>query len=121
MSGNFESIVTGNLAETPINNKRAPMSPTEIMAFDKPVVAEQEAPAAESPWQTVSEERWSEPKLGESISNTFKRITRKMPVEGGYIYSVATYVMTYIRGVADNSVSESLTFVSSNFTKQTKK
>jgi len=112
-NNNFEAVVTGNLAETPINMKRGLMSPTEVMAFEKPETLEEAEKISkfDSLWQTVSDEHWTEPKLGESISNAFRRITKKLPVEGGYLYSVATYAMTYIRGVADNSVSESIAFV----------
>jgi len=127
-NNNFEAVVTGNLAETPINPKRGLMSPTEVMAFEKPETLEEAEKILklDNLWETISDEHWTEPKLGESISNTFRRTTKKLPVEGGYLYSVATYVMTYIRGVADNSVSESITFVPfsdiklTNFTPKTK-
>jgi hypothetical protein len=109
----FQGIVTGNIASTPIT-KTANMSPTEIAAFSEP---EPDAPKYDaamntSAWEELDTESWTEPGLSASVSNTFRRVTRRMAVDNGYLYSVATYALCYVRGGSANfSSSESLTFV----------
>jgi hypothetical protein len=109
----FQGIVTGNIASTPIS-KTANMSPTEIAAFSepKPDVPEYDAVMNTSTWEEVDTESWTEPGLSASVSNTFRRVTRRMAVDNGYLYSVATYALCYVRGGSANfSSSESLAFV----------
>lgn len=117
----FEGIVTGNLANTPLKANKL-MSPTEVAAFNpavteeanklEPGEAKPNLPTTD-PWETIGEERWSDPRLGESIVNKFHRVTRRMWLaeSGGYLYAVATYAMTYVRGVSDCSITESMQFV----------
>lgn len=110
----FEAITVGNIASSPINSKSPHMSPTEKLAFATPVeVAEASLAEVQDAitWEPLSSEMWVEPRLGESVSNSIRRVTRRAAVEGGWLYAVATYSMTYVRGVADNSVSEALQFV----------
>ena len=109
----FEAITVGNIANTPLS-KTVPMSPTEIQALKQTIASEGPADSetdTKPMWEIISEESWSEPRLGETISNSFRRITRKATVEGGSLYAVATYGLTYVRGVADCSVSEAIQFV----------
>jgi len=116
----FESISTGNIANTPLK-ANSPMSPSEKMAFEPQIT---DAVAVEiikeKLWETISEERWTDNRLGASIANNFHRITRRMPVSGGYLYSVATYAMSYVRGVSDSSVTETMQFVADPGTTTTK-
>jgi len=117
----FEGTTIGNLASTPVNTAAAYMSPTEKAAMEevsgtkkttgipmKPTAVVETAGFA---WETLSEETWSEPKFGDAISNFFRRVTRKVEVPGGYLYSVATYGICYVRGTANSNTSETVTFV----------
>jgi hypothetical protein len=117
----FEGTTIGNLASTPVNAVAAYMSPTEKAAIEeangskkttgipmKPTTIVETAGFA---WETLSEETWSEPKFGDAISNFFRRVTRKVEVPGGYLYSVATYGICYVRGTANSNTSETVTFV----------
>lgn len=113
----FQGIVTGNIASTPIT-KTANMSPTEIAAFDQNAALPSlpidgtDSTTNNNVWETLDTENWTEPGLTASVSNTFRRVTRRMPVTGGHIYSVATYALCYVRGGSANfSSSESLAFV----------
>ena len=120
----FEAITVGNIASSPINNKSPHMSPTEKLAFATPVETAEESLAEVKDsitWEPLSSEMWVEPRLGESVSNSIRRVTRRAAVEGGWLYAVATYSMTYVRGVADNSVSEALQFVPAGKTATAKK
>ena len=109
----FTPVLTGNLANTPMGvaavNQN--LSPTELSAFQSKAQQVSSAAPAEGMWETLDEERWTEPKLGDSISNTFKRVTRVAQVPGGNLYSTCTYLMTYVRGVSDSAISETLIFV----------
>jgi len=107
----FESVSTGNIANTPIKANSF-MSPSEKEAFEPQGLDTQAVETVEDKlWETLSEERWSDSRLGASIANNFHRVTRRMPVPGGYLYSVATYAMTYVRGVSDSSITETMQFV----------
>jgi hypothetical protein len=109
----FESVSTGNIANTPLKANVGLMSPTEKAAFEPQITdsVTQSQPQPESAWETVSDERWADNRLGETIANKFQRVTRRMPVAGGYLYAVATYAMTYVRGVSDSSITETMQFV----------
>ena len=115
----FQGIVTGNIANTPIS-KTANMSPSEIAAFEQ-AVTKQSMPTdpvhipqdTSEVWTPVETITWNEPMFGTAISNNFRRVTRKMEVPGGAIYSVATYGICYVRGTANSNTSESLVFVPS--------
>lgn len=111
----FQGIVTGNIANTPIT-KTANMSPSEIAAFEANNSSESTSATttATDCWELIDETSWSEPMFGQAISNSFRRVTRRMPVSGGYLYSVATYGLCYVRGTANSNTSESLVFVPSN-------
>lgn len=106
----FQGIVTGNIASTPIS-KSVNMSPSEIAAFEANQNSEQVISTQEEAWETLNETSWNEPMFGQAISNSFRRVTRRMPVCGGYLYSVATYGLCYVRGTANSNTSESLVFV----------
>jgi hypothetical protein len=111
----FEAVSTGNIANTPINTKGL-MSPSEKAAFDSQIT-DAVTPIVEEPlWETLGEEHWTDNRLGASIANNFHRVTRRMPVSGGHIYSVATYAMTYVRGVSDSSITETMQFVADSNT-----
>jgi len=114
----FEAVVGGNIANTPIGMgaKSANMSPTEIAAFN--TTAEETAKgevvtASDSGfvWETLNETAWNEPMFGQAINNHFRRVTRRANVPGGYLYSVATYGLCYVRGTANSNTSETITFV----------
>jgi hypothetical protein len=116
----FESVSTGNIANTPLK-ANSPMSPSEKMAFEPQITdAVTVETIEEKLWETISEERWTDNRLGSSIANNFHRVTRRMPVPGGYLYSVATYAMTYVRGVSDSSITETMQFVPDTGTPTTK-
>ena len=104
-------VFTGNIASTPIKAPQPLMSPTEVAAFSPKAAPVETTSATISFCETVDEERWTEPKLGDSISNTFKRVTRRARIDGGSLYSTCTYLMTYVRGVSDSAISETLIFV----------
>ena len=116
----FETVTGGNIANTPLTpNKNAIMSPTEVAAFaptEEQVAGEKTA--APELWEIVCEERWVDTRLGETISNKFHRVTRRMEVTGGALYSVATYALTYVRGVSNCSVTETMEFVPEKATKK---
>lgn len=116
----FEAVSTGNIANTPIKANMGLMSPTEKAAFDSTDTFTAETPATETVWEVISDERWTDSRLGETIANKFQRITRRMPVTGGYLYAVATYAMTYVRGVSDSSITETMQFVPASHTKHKK-
>ena len=106
----FESVVSGNISTTPIKGANPIMSPTEVAAFDQPAVeAVQDAPASSSKWELVVSEPLPANNFG--ITTSGVRETRRMEVPGGYLYAVSTWYVSYIRGVADTSVSETVTFV----------
>jgi len=116
----FESVSTGNIANTPLKANSL-MSPSEKAAFDPQITdAVTVETIEEKLWETISEERWTDNRLGSSIANNFHRVTRRMPVPGGYLYSVATYAMTYVRGVSDSSITETMQFVADTGTTTTK-
>jgi len=116
----FESISTGNIANTPLKTS-SPMSPSEKAAFEPQTMDAMVVETIEDKlWETISEERWTDNRLGSSIANNFHRVTRRMPVPGGYLYSVATYAMTYVRGVSDSSITETMQFVADTSTTMTK-
>lgn len=113
----FQGIVTGNIASTPIS-KAVNMSPSEIAAFERNAKQEPlptdsvHAPQDNSDlWATMETTSWNEPMFGTAISNNFRRVTRKMEVPGGTLYSVATYGICYVRGTANSNTSETLVFV----------
>lgn len=109
----FETVTGGNIASTPIK-ATSPMSPTEVAAFavnDQITDAVTQTSEQGPTWETISEERWVDTRLGETISNKFHRVTRRMEVTGGHLYSVATYALTYVRGVSNCSVTETMEFV----------
>ena len=111
----FQGITTGNIAVTPIKPSSSNMSPTEIAAFT-PVadaVTAKDAPEESTgfKWVVLAEEAWIEPKLGESISNSFRRTTRKAAIPGGTLYATSTCGICYVRGTANTNTSETLVFV----------
>lgn len=117
----FETVTGGNIANSPLKGK-TPMSPTEVAAFEvnsQITDAVTQASTEGGPaWETISEEHWNDTRLGETISNKFHRVTRRMEVAGGYLYSVATYALTYVRGVSNCSVTETMEFVPEKTTKK---
>ena len=113
----FQGITTGNIAVTPIKPSSSNMSPTEVAAFTA-VLPDKDAGAdttlEESTgfrWVVLAEETWVEPKLGESISNSFRRTTRKADIAGGTLYATSTCGICYVRGTANTNTSETLVFV----------
>lgn len=123
----FQGIVTGNIASTPIS-KGVNMSPSEIAAFERKTQSEPlptepvHAPQDNSElWATMETTSWNEPMFGTAISNNFRRVTRKMEVPGGTLYSVATYGICYVRGTANANTSETLVFVPNTENTKTKK
>lgn len=112
----FQGIVTGNIASTPIS-KTVNMSPSEIAAFEKMKAEPSPVTPAHAPqddsdlWTTMETTSWNEPMFGTAISNNFRRVTRKMDVPGGTLYSVATYGICYVRGTANSNTSETVVFV----------
>jgi len=116
----FETVTGGNIASTPLK-PNVPMSPTEIAAFaqnDQITDAVTQASTQGPTWEIISEEHWNDTRLGETISNKFHRVTRRMEVSGGYLYGVATYALTYVRGVSNCSVTETMEFVPEKVTKK---
>ena len=113
----FEAVSGGNIATTPIKNVAPIMSPTEKAAFAAPEETPSgsetlaETSAQSSTWEVLEDKKWSDSRLGENISNKFQRVTSRMKVPGGHMYLVSTYVMTYVRGVSDSSVAETMQFV----------
>lgn len=111
----FESVVSGNIASTPLNpNKNTTiMSPTEVAAFEQPQPqAETPAtPSTEGAWELVSTEALPGNNFGITTNGT--RQTRRLEVPGGHLYLVSTWYVSYVRGVADTSVAETVTFVPS--------
>lgn len=119
----FEAVTGGNIANTPIS-RSTNMSPSEMAAFSQTGVEDTSSATAtyeenaeivyanpEFNWETLAETTWNEPMFGQAISNSFRRITRRAAVPGGYLYSVATYGLCYVRGTANSNTSETLTFV----------
>ena len=106
MGTKFEAVVSGNLSETPLKT-------TGGLALAEPVVVQVETDTKEDGdlWENLGERSWTEPKLGESVANSFRQTTRRMRVNNGYLYSTATCAICYIRGVAAVSTSEALQFV----------
>lgn len=117
----FEAVSTGNIATTPLKAPNTIMSPTEKAAFAAPVDQVEDlastsdsfvsAKPDDKLWEVLEDKRWRDDRLGENITNRFQRITSRTKVPGGHLYLVSTYVMTYVRGVSDNSVSETMQFV----------
>lgn len=113
----FEAVSSGNIATTPIKTAAPIMSPTEKAAFgaaedsSSAVSAKAESSATGTTWEVIEDKQWSDSRLGENISNKFQRVTSRMKVPGGHMYLVSTYVMTYVRGVSDSSVAETMQFV----------
>jgi len=126
----FEAVTGGNIANTPIT--RTNMSPSEIAAFGQPTADRQPTTEvlqednekvlyadSKFSWETLAETTWNEPMFGQAISNSFRRITRRAAVSNGYLYSVATYGLCYVRGVANSNTSETLTFVPNSANQET--
>jgi hypothetical protein len=109
----FESVVSGNIATTPIKGANTIMSPTEVAAFEQPASQAASEPVADNApqWELVTSEPLPANNFG--ITTSGVRQTCRMEVPGGYLYAVSTWYVSYVRGVADTSVSETLTFVPS--------
>jgi len=110
----MNSITTGNISETPLKVASSPhMSPTEKAAFSpEPAPEVQAEPAATSAaeWEDLGRETINVNRVGES-SHAFTRTTRRLKVEGGWIYSVSTQAIGYVRGSCSAGCSESTVFV----------
>jgi|NOAtaT_7_FD_contig_31_944757_length_607_multi_3_in_0_out_0_1 hypothetical protein len=112
----MQSITTGNISETPLKATASPhMSPTEKAAFapeTSPAPEPQAEPAAasEAEWENLGSETFNVGRFGDA-TNAFRRTTRRLKVEGGWIYSVSTQAIGYVRGSCSAGCSESTVFV----------
>jgi hypothetical protein len=110
----MQSITTGNISETPLKASASPhMSPTEKAAFSpEPAPEAQAEPASTSDmeWESLGRETFVVGRVGDS-TNSFTRTTRRLKVEGGWIYSVSTQAIGYVRGSCSAGCAETSVFV----------
>jgi hypothetical protein len=121
----MQGIVTGNIADTPIKAKGvANMSPTEKAAFETPVQVDkvdvlEAVPAVDgAAWEiVVPAESFSNKRIGDS-TNEFVRTTRRLKVDGGWIYCISTQGTGYVRNTCSVAATETSVFVPESKTKR---